>query len=314
MVHVQCRVFLAVALCLCLPAGLPAAADTVELKNGDVLKGTIVEQNDDVVVIEHDSLGRIAVPRDQVAELAVGEPPADGRPLDEPAEAVEPEPEKKEIDHWDLTLDLSFTATTGNTEEVNLRFGVNAKRETDATRLGIDFSYYWRTSDSVTTDNKATLGARNDWLIPASKWFWFVAGRADYDQFQSWDYRVNAQGGPGYQFIDKEDLTWSGSGGLGFRKEWGSIDDGLKFEGVLETNLLWNPTERQEISFNFSYFPVMTDIRDYRFRSTALWRYALDADYTLALIIGYLWEYQSIVDPGSKRSDFRFWVGLQYGF
>ncbi len=306
MVQVRRRV-MGAAVVLALAVGETAADDKVELTNGDVLNGTILQADDDVVIVDHATLGRMEIPRDEIkgytwqktADELIVEPPP---------------PPKTEIDYWDLSLDLSFTATTGNTREVNLRFGVNANRNTDAMRLALDFSYYWRTSNSITTDNKATLGARNDWLIPDSKWFWFVAGRADYDQFESWDYRVNAQGGPGYQLFDEENLKLNGTGGLGFRKEFGSLDDELKFEGVLAMDLEWNLTKRQAVTFNFSCFPVMTDIQDFRTRSTALWRYALDTDYALSLVIGYLWEYQSIVDPGKDRNDFRFWVGLQYGF
>ena len=133
---------LAAAGSVCV-AVTPAVADEIKLTNGDVLNGTIVSEDDRVLILDHDLFGRMEIPIGDV---------------------IKPEPEKPktEIDYWDLSLDLSFTATTGNTREVNLRFGVNANRNTDATRLALDFSYYWRTSNSITTDNKATVGARND--------------------------------------------------------------------------------------------------------------------------------------------------------
>ena len=67
------------------------------------------------------------------------------------------------------------------------------------------------------------------------------------------------------------------------------------------------------MTFNFTYFPT-ADLNDYRFRSTAQWRYVLDAEFSLSLVIGYLLEYQSIVDPGDEKTDFRIWIGLQFGF
>lgn len=291
---------------LCFSASAASAQDTIELDNGDVLKGEIVQSDDEVVIIEHDMLGRLEIPRDQIKTYTIQG--ADG-PIVEP-----PPPPKTEIDYWDLAVDLSLNATTGNTEEQQLRIGLNASRRTDRTRLALDFSYYWKATDSITTDNKATFGVRNDWLIPESKWFRFVAGRVDYDQFESWDERVNAQGGPGYHFIDSENLELDGYGGLGVRKEFGSANDQAQLEGVLGTDLTWTATGRQTVAFSLAYFPVVTEINDFRLRSTAQWRYALDTEYALSLVIGYLLEYQNVVDPGKERTDFRLWVGVQYGF
>lgn len=296
----------AAALCVSAAASADAGPDTLELTNGDVLHGTIVQWDDKVVIIEHDELGRLEIPRDQIKTYTRLTP--DG-PVTEP-----PPPPKTEIDYWDVAVDLSFTSASGNTDEQSLRFGANASRITDKTKLLMDFSYYWAATDGATTDNKATLGARNDWLLPESKWFWFVSGRFDYDAFQSWTERVNAQVGPGYHLIENDNLILDVYGGLGGRKEWGSTDDGFKFEGVAGVDLAWTPTGRQSVTFSFQYFPVMTDIQNFRTRSTAQWRYVLDEAYSLSLIVGYLWEYQSMVDPGMQRNDFRIWIGIQYGF
>ena len=75
--------------------------------------------------------------------------------------------------NW-LAIDFSLTAISGNTDETSLRFGLTAGRETEATRLAIDSSWYFKQTDNTTTDNKFTVGARYDWLFPDSKWFWFA--------------------------------------------------------------------------------------------------------------------------------------------
>ena len=223
-------------------------------------------------------------------------------------------PPKTEIDYWDVSVDLSLNATTGNTEEQSLRLGIDASRRTPKARLTLDFSFFWKATDNINTDNKATVGARNNWLLPQSKWFWFAAGRADYDAFESWEQRFNVQTGPGYHFIDTDDLELGGYVGLGVRKEFGSINDDGQLESVIGLDLTWSPTKRQRVTFSFAGFPVVNNIQDNRTRSSAQWRYALDTDFALSLVIGYLWEYQSIVDPGTERSDFRLWIGIQYGF
>jgi putative salt-induced outer membrane protein YdiY len=232
-----------------------------------------------------------------------------------PAEGEEAEEEGLP---WKLGLDFALNATTGNTEEVTLRFGLNAGYETDKTRLTIDASYFWKATDGSTTDNKFTGGSRHDWLLPDSRWFLFIGGRLDYDDFESWKWRINFQGGPGYRILRKDDhglnMILDAYGGIGARKEFASANDEWKPEAVLGVDYIYHITERMRLDFEFQYFPVLDLIDDYRLRSTATWRYALTNDQNLSLIIGYLVEYQAIADPGKERTDFRIWIGIQYSF
>ncbi|MHC4784441.1 MAG: DUF481 domain-containing protein, partial [Planctomycetota bacterium] len=72
--------------------------------------------------------------------------------------------------------------------------------------------------------------------------------------------------------------------------------------------------ERQSLDFDITYFVDVEEFEDYRTRSTGNWRYAISNDMRLSLLVGYSWEYQNIADPGDKRYDFRFFVGIQYAF
>jgi putative salt-induced outer membrane protein YdiY len=309
------------AAALLAPVG---AADVIELVSGEVLHGTVVEQTDELVVIDHETLGRLELPADQVAsvkteaelaEQAAQEDAQDAaQPLEE-AEAEAPEAEEdKEKSPWSLSVDLSVNISQGNTEESDFRFGLNARRQTEETRLRIDSSWYYKRDRNNTTDNKFTLGSRFDWLLPGSPWFWFVGGRFDWDKFESWDQRLSAQTGPGYHLIEKDDLLLDVLGGLGTRKEWGSQNDSWKLEGSLGLDFEYRYTERQSVEFDITYFTALDDFDDFRTRSTANWRYALSNDMRLSLLVGYSWEYQNIADPGDKRYDFRFFVGLQFAF
>jgi putative salt-induced outer membrane protein YdiY len=154
--------------------------------------------------------------------------------------------------------------------------------------------------------------------MPNSRWFWFVGGRLDYDQFESWETRMNFQGGPGYRILKREDhdldMTLDAYGGIGARKEWGSANDSWKPEGLLGIDYTYHITERMRLDLDAAYFPTFENISDYRFRSTATWRYALTEGKNLSLVIGYLMEYRAIVDPGKDTTDFRLWIGIQYSF
>lgn len=215
---------------------------------------------------------------------------------------------------WSFAADFSIDSSTGNTEETATRFGTHIKRVLPRERLAIDMSYYHKESEGSTTDNKVTIGAIHDWLNLGSRWFFFTAGRYDYDEFESWEQRMNLQAGPGYNLIKSDDVLLDFRLGAGSRKEWGSENSDLKFEGLAGIDFQWKMTNRQNVEAAVWYFPVITDFEDYRTRSTLNWRYRLAKESNISLLLGVLHEHQSIVDSGSADTDTRITAGLQIDF
>lgn len=61
--------------------GAPALVDsTIVLRSGEVLRGVVVEVNQDAVIVSHAVLGRLSLPRAAIYSIAIGEvpPPPDG--------------------------------------------------------------------------------------------------------------------------------------------------------------------------------------------------------------------------------------------
>ena len=276
------------------------------------------------------------VPRDQVTSSATAEsekvkpekaPAADKQQArqedDEEDESAWFEPEFKRFnslaarlkkEKWSFAADFSIDSSTGNTEETATRFGTHIKRVLPRERLAIDMSYYHKESEGSTTDNKVTIGSIHDWLNLGSRWFFFTAGRYDYDEFESWEQRMNLQVGPGYNLIKSDDVLLDFRLGAGGRKEWGSENTDLKFEGLAGIDFTWKMTNRQNVEATVWYFPVITDFEDYRTRSTLNWRYRLAKESNISLLLGVLHEHQSIVDSGSADTDTRITAGLQIDF
>jgi putative salt-induced outer membrane protein YdiY len=287
------------------------------------------------ITFVHDILGEVEISPDQIITTVIPEPKAE-----EPKEAVaadkqqaqEQGKEDEEIwidpqfdklnamasklkkKKWSLALDFSIDTTSGENEESTTRFGAHIKRVLPRERLKLDMSYYYKVSDGETTDNKFTTGAIQDWLNPGSRWFFFGAGRYDYDEFESWGHRANIQIGPGYNLTKSDDMLLDLRFGAGGRKEWGSINSDLKFEGLVGFDFKWKITEMQTFDTGVWYFPVLTETEDYRTRSTLNWRYRLSKELNLSLLLGLLHEYQSIVDPGDENSETRTYLGLQMEF
>lgn len=315
-----------------------AGADEVVLVGGDVLHGKIIEQSDLAIVLEHNDLGRIEISRERIKSVTF-----DARETTESEEASkeaeiktqqQTEAEKiegsswldrrfKKIDAWSserkkkgwsFSADLSLDNSTGNTDEQSMRIGVNAKRVLEDRRFIMDFSYFNKVSESATTDNKASLGITRDWLKPESRWFYFLMGRFDYDEFESWEERAAGHVGPGYHLIKKDKLTVDLRAGAGARKEWGSENDDVRPEGLGGVELSWKITERQSLNASSFIYPVLSDTDDFRTRSSMDWRFLLEKESKMSFLIGLLHEYQAIVDPGKDRNDLRIYTGIRYEF
>jgi putative salt-induced outer membrane protein YdiY len=291
----------------------------VVLASGDMIQGRLVEESDSTIVLEHPDLGRTEIPRDRIDSLKVKESEfkkdeQEGW-LDQPLGKLNARASRLKKKGWESSVDLSLDSSTGNTDEQSARFGSHFKRELPDRITAADLSYYIKSKRGWISDNKLTLGLGRDWLLPEkSRLFYFLQGRFDYDEFESWQQRANAQAGPGYHFINKDDMTLDGRLGLGARREWGSINNNFKFEGLIGADFEWRITSKQICKFAPYYYPVVSDFGDYRTRISGEWRYLFDEDMRLSFLVGSLYEFQSIVDPGKEHADLRVYLGLGYRF
>lgn len=305
---------------------LSAAADEIILGSGDVIHGKITEQTDAHLVIVHPDLGTFQIPRERIRSFLTG-PSAEEKPAPTAEEEIPDRtdymPDFSNLNDWaaaqkkkgwSASANLSLNGSYGNTDEQSGRFGAAIKRKKEDTQTTYDLAYYNKISDGTTTDNKLTTGLLVDWLKPDSRWFYFASTRYDYDQFESWRHRAAAHGGPGYHLIESPRLTMNLRTGPGARKEWGSDNDDVRFEGAAALDLEWKISKRQTLSAMTGFYPVLTDFDDYRTRSTLDWRFLMDRELNLSLLLGLEHEYLNIVDPGSKQNDTRVYMGIQYDF
>ncbi len=321
--------FLAVALAVLCGRITDANASEVRLVDGTILYGEIVRIDDGDVVLRTTHLGELTIDGAQIVSIDGGVPEAldnTSAPPDEQNASSETKDdaksESKESEDptkgaakektWDLRLDLGVSTATGDSDDQEFTFRLNYTDETERYRLRVDSSYYLKISDGSTTDNKFTAGFQYDWLNPKSPWYAFASGRFDFDEFESWEQRIAAHAGPGYQIIDRDALKWNVRGGLGVRKEFESTNDDLLPEAVFATAVRWNPTAKISLAYQTEYYPVITDFADYRFRSTFDARYRMTD--IISLSFGALHEFQSIVDPGDSNNDLRLTLAVGFDF
>jgi putative salt-induced outer membrane protein YdiY len=231
----------------------------------------------------------------------------------EPA-ATQPEAPPAPPKEWKFTFLFGGATTDGNTSNASITSTFTALRENEQNRTLFDMGYYYAKSDGEVSENHFTAGVRHDWLEPGKKLFYFGDARYDYDEFQSWDNRVQAHLGIGYRLVEPPKWKINLLAGAGALKEFGSDDDEVRPEGLLGLEGEWQIAEKNTLVFASTYFPDLNELGEYRWVSSAGWSYLLDEKNKLSLTAGVQYEYDSVVDPGDEHYDLRAFVGLQLDF
>src|SRR5688572_19709969 len=123
----------------------PGTPVQATLKSGEILDGTIKERKKDGIVIEHPLLGPITIPESALQTLvATGEAPP----------PPPPPPRPGFFQAWSGGIDLGLAGSSGNTERLSLRAGINGKRNDTFLETSFDARYIYATEEGENTENK----------------------------------------------------------------------------------------------------------------------------------------------------------------
>lgn len=291
-----------------VPVRASTAAEMLETLRamGVELPDGLVVGEDGTVVIPSKGAPDEMVPATQAGAVVAAGAASESEASPEP----EPEPKPK----WKQRAEFAFSLNDGNTESSNLRLEYKAIREAEIDKLTFDAAYYRQTDQGSTSENRLRAEGNYDRDIPETRWLWFVNGRYEWDQFESWDHRVGLSGGVGYRAIDREDIELILRAGVGFTREFGSDRNELIPEGLFGYDFRWDLDDRQGLESTFRYYPDLSDLGEFRTVTTLGWHYALDIKDGLELTAGLLHEYQSEVDAGIEQSDLRLYAGVGFDF
>ena len=242
----------------------------------------------------------------------------EGTPSDAQAGEGDPnltgELEKSFWEGWSRSVEVGLNGSTGNTERFNLRAALTTERLTKEMETRASMTYSIGTEEGNTTENKFIAAARNDWLVPDSKWRYFARGTLEYDEFQAWDWLLTANGGVGYDLIKDDEFLLIGRAGLGVSQKFGGdVDDRFRVEALVGGDFEWTITERQKLFVTADYYQAINLWPAYRITSTGGYEILVDPETNLSLRLGYDWQYDS--DPGdAKRSDLDYFALLVWTF
>jgi putative salt-induced outer membrane protein YdiY len=216
-------------------------------------------------------------------------------------------------DPWEGSVELGLSGTEGNSETFNVRAGLKAKHTTPRLARTVELTSIQKSAAGVTTANTALLDGRLEWPMPDSRWNYYMHGLVEYDQFKAFEYRVSADTGFGYEFIQNPATTLMGRAGLSASQEIGGSEDELIPELALggEFKHKFNPTH--SIHAKVDYFPDVTDFNDFRLNSQAGWQMALSSAWGLSLKLSVIDRYDS-TPQGRKPNDLDYSTLLLWQF
>ena len=341
------------AACALALAGLVnhASADTVELTNGDVLTGSVVQSDDRGVVLKHPVLGTIALQADRIEKVTLDSdavtPPEDSqRPTDvgqensDPSDtpgvrrtpAVSEEQAKATEDaavqaaneertawqrfreDWKSRLTLGLNGSQGPTQRQDYRIKFKTAFEDGADRVTFDTSWYYGEADNRQTQNQFQANLTKDWLQKDKPWFFFIKGQYKFDDNRSWENRTSAFGGGGYTLAKTDDVEVNTRLGFGGTYEYGAVND-FTPEALFGGSVIkWHLTERAAISGETLYYPSLEDTANFRVESSLEWTYKLDMADGLSLKLGLENEYDSQTPNENENNDLNYYGAIVLSF
>lgn len=325
-------------------AGLTALADTIELKSGSVLKGTVKSVSTSEIVFESEDFGEVTIKAENIVKLEdagvhtlqfndystetkkisveQGEILADGDKLPEDVKAIDPTAET-----WHGEVALAYTGTRGNSEgdSGSVEAKLNRRWEHDRVKLLAGY-YYSRTGtgkndDRTTTDRWEVEGQEDHFWTSA--FYSYLNLKYESDRVADLRARYRAGLGGGYQWLDA--YVHEATGTWNFNQEVGvnwvkeeyevEIEDekkngfaALRYAHHLTYNPKWN--DQVEIFHNLEYLPEVDEFSKYLIKTDIGISTKIYLDFELLAKIEL--DYNSKPAAERKKEDVRYIVGLGY--
>jgi len=217
-------------------------------------------------------------------------------------------------DGWDWSADVGFSGASGNNENFSARLSLGGQRNTSKYETSLSLSYLFGTSDGTKNTARGEFKAQNDWLTD-SKWRYFAKGGYEYDEFQSWQHRLSAAGGVGYEFIKDDKTTLIGRAGLGASFDSGSnADETLVPEGLLGLDWTYQLSTDTKLFAATTYYPSFDDLGEFRWNSGAGIEVILDAETGMTMKAGLEHRHDSDPGTGIKPNDVDYYMGVGWKF
>ncbi len=307
----------ALAVWAALSAAPWVSADTVTLTTGEVLEGTVTDQDDTTVTLMHPVLGEMPIPAVSVTEVLT-DPAEAGDEVGEAGQASDEAPVAPAgrgfFEGWSNRFEAGLSGASGNSENVSLYLATTSTRETEQDRDLFTLRYAYAKSEGTSSTNQFSAFYRHDWLVPEEDYFYFGDVGFDWDQFQAWDSRILGHLGAGYRWVEEEDYTLDLLAGLGAIREFGSSNDDIIPEGLLGFDVAWQISEHQSFTWAGRFFPDFNDFGDFRLTNELAWNMNIPDTDNMTLSLGISHEYDSKSTGPVRKNDVLYFATIGFDF
>lgn len=325
----------------------PAMADEVRMKNGDVIKGTIVKKETGKLIFRTTYAGELQIQWSEVENLISENPVyvvlSDGSKMKGPLLETEPgnarvelkrtEEEQQESDfdlmktrylnptpdltgegvRWSGNINAGGTLTSGNTDTKQLRFDAETIARTLNNRFTIGGIFNRAQSNGDDYQFNSRGYGKYDHFL-SKQWYLYANTTLENDRFRDLRLRSTFGGGSGYQVFETPNLNLSFEGGLNYIKEdyYMATDD--EYPG-----LRW-ATKYDQLFFTgstrfFHEHEVLVGLKETNqtlvFSKTGL-RFPLVFNFNATAQFNYNWD--STPALGRKKADSTLLFTLGYGW
>lgn len=340
-------------------------ADTVTMKNGDRLTGTLGDSDGKAVTIHTDYAGDVKVNWSAIQEVASAKPlfvvtsdknvvsgtiAPEGENLvvhttsessvvvplakitairsSEGQQAYEKSLRPGLLQDWKGSVTVGFALARGNSDTTDLNSGINLNRKTSSDEIKLYESSVYATSGATPTSPGSGVTAN---AILGGAWYdrnitekMFAFGSADFthDQLQDLTLQSIYTGGLGWHAIAHPNTTLDVFAGINYTREMYSASASSIATSSLTRNLP-GITVGEDFTHkfgasstfteNFTFYPDLSDISQYRF--------SLDAGWVTKLNKWLGWQVTAadryITNPpilGAKSNDLILSTGLNISF
>jgi putative salt-induced outer membrane protein YdiY len=343
--HIKRTLFTFVAATLFISS--PLLADEVRMKNGDIIKGTVIKKETDKLIFRTSYAGDLQIQWSEVENLVSEKPVyvvlSDGSKMKGPLietlpgsakielKQTEEELEESDFDlmktrylnptpdltgegiRWTGNINAGGTLTEGNTETKQLRFDA----ETIARTLNNRFTVGGIFNRAQSNDNDYQFNSRGygkyDHFL-SKQWYLYANTTLENDRFRDIRLRSTIGGGSGYQVFETPNLNLSFEGGLNYIKEDYYLAQDDSYPGVR-----W-ATKYDQLFFTgstrfFHEHEVLVGIKETNqilvFTKTGL-RFPLVFNFNATAQFNFNWD--NTPAAGRKREDSTLMFTLGYGW
>ncbi len=317
-------------------------ADTVVLRNGDRLTGTVVNVSADTVRLQTDYAGELAIERAKVETLAtdgpvplmIGDRIESGRIGAGESDDVTVTREDGTTESMPLAriayikptprqggpgvryagrVNLGYSRSAGNSENERLYGEGELRARHKDYRWSIGGDARESSDDGVRSESNWRARGNYDWFFRPRQ-FLYARSTFEHDEFRDIDLRSTVGGGYGYQVLDTDTTRLSLQGGVDYVNVQRDVGDDEEYPaagwGINYEQQVW--TDRVVLFHNQDGFWSLEDADDILVRTKTGLRFPLGNGFSATAQLNLDWDNNPA--PGTKSTDETWLFTLGYNW